>query len=108
MDQDTCFKRLRKTVDQTVEICDQKVEKLEKEVQELRNRLLLQEDRHQEELSRRRFLDCNICYEQPDCWHSLLCGHMICEPCAKLLDQNACPLCRASFSGFIKCYPFAG
>lgn len=114
MDQDTCFKRLRKTFDkrdQEVEKLDQEVENLEqefekqqKQVQELQSKLLQQEDQHQEELSRRRILDCKICYKQPDCWYILLCGHMICETCAERLDQNACPFCRASFSGFIKCY----
>ncbi|KAJ5529061.1 hypothetical protein N7527_002454 [Penicillium freii] len=80
MDQDTCFKKLRKTFDQRdqeVENLEQEVEKQQKQVQELQSKLLLQEDRHQEELSRRRILDCKICYEQPDCWHNLLCGHMI-------------------------------
>ncbi|KAJ5873273.1 hypothetical protein N7455_003816, partial [Penicillium solitum] len=74
---DTCFKRLRKTFDkrdQEVEKLDQEVENLEqefekqqKQVQELQSKLLQQEDQHQEELSRRRILDCKICYKQPDC-----------------------------------------
>ncbi|CAG7975528.1 unnamed protein product [Penicillium salamii] len=108
---DTYFKKLRKTFDQRdqeVENLEQEVEKQQKLVQELQSKLLLQEDRHREELSRRRILDCKICYEQPDCWHILLCGHIIYEPCTERLDQNACPLYRASFSGFIKCCPFAG
>ncbi|CAG7957519.1 unnamed protein product [Penicillium salamii] len=115
---DTCFKKLRKTfdqrdqevekLDQKVENLEQEVEKQQKQVQELQSKLLLQEDRHQEELSRRRILDCKICYEQPDCWHNLLCGHMICEPCAKLVDLSTCPFCRRTFSGYVKCYPFAG
>ncbi|KAF3010383.1 hypothetical protein E8E15_000801 [Penicillium rubens] len=66
---DTYFKKLRKTFDQRdqeVENLEQEVEKQQKQVQELQSKLLLQEDRHQEELSRRRILDCKICYEQPD------------------------------------------
>ncbi|KAJ5593092.1 hypothetical protein N7537_009996 [Penicillium hordei] len=118
---DTCFKKLRKTFDQEIETRDRKVEdldqkvedlsqeveKLEKQVQDLQRELLLQNDRHQEELSRRRILECKICLEQPDGWHYLLCGHMLCEPCAKRIGQNPCPFCRTRFSGFVYCYPFA-
>ncbi|KAJ5589603.1 hypothetical protein N7537_012281, partial [Penicillium hordei] len=120
---DTCFKKLRKTLDEEVESLDQEVEKLQKQVQELQGKLLLQEERHQEELqsklllqkdqhqeelSRIRILNCNICYEQPDRWHARACGHLICEACEERLDRDPCPVCRKEFSGFIKCFPFAG
>ncbi|KAJ6069145.1 hypothetical protein N7499_011032, partial [Penicillium canescens] len=74
---DTSFKKLRKTVDEKVKTLNQDIENLQQQVQELQNKLLLQEDRHQEELSQRRILDCRICYGQPDCWHIMLCGHMV-------------------------------
>ncbi|CAI7567058.1 unnamed protein product, partial [Penicillium palitans] len=74
MDQDTCFKRLRKAfderdqevenLDQEVENLEQEVKKQQKQVQELQSKLLQQEDQHQEELSRRRILDCKICYRR--------------------------------------------
>lgn len=108
MHQDTSFKKLRKTVDEKVKTLNQDIENLQQQVQELQNKLLLQEDRHQEELSQRRILDCKICYGQPDCWHIMLCGHMVCESCAERLTPKSCPFCRASFSGYVKCYPFAG
>ncbi|KAJ5705553.1 hypothetical protein N7536_001242 [Penicillium majusculum] len=105
---DTCFKKLRKTLDEEVESLDQEVEKLQKQVQELQSKLLLQKDQHQEELSRIRILNCDICYEQPDRWHARACGHLICEACEERLDRDPCPVCRKEFSGFIKCFPFAG
>lgn len=107
MDQNDAFKKLHKTV-------DHEVEKLRQQAQELRNELRLERDRHQklqEELSqqkKRLILDCKICYMQPDCWLTMLCGHMVCESCAGKLDPKVCPFCRASFSGYVKCYPFAG
>ncbi|KAJ5442205.1 hypothetical protein N7445_005212, partial [Penicillium cf. griseofulvum] len=77
IDQDTYFKRLRKTfnerdqevekLDQEVKNLEQEVKKQQKQVQELQSKLLQQEDQHQEELSRRYILDCKIYYKQPDC-----------------------------------------
>lgn len=106
MDQDTCFKKLRKTLDEEVENLDQEVEKLQKKVQELESKLLLQEDQHKEELSRIRILKCCICDEQPDRWYARACGHLICEACEERLDRDLCPVCRKDFSGFNKCFPF--
>ncbi|KGO50099.1 hypothetical protein PEX2_055700 [Penicillium expansum] len=104
---DTCFRKLRKTFDEELGYFDQEVERLQQKFQEierklllqeeryqeeLRSKLILQEERHQEELQRElllqaeqhevalsqiRTLRCIICYEQPDRWHVRACGHLI-------------------------------
>ncbi|KAJ5491937.1 hypothetical protein PEX2_084880 [Penicillium expansum] len=50
---DTCFKKLRKTLDEEVGYRDQELERLQKQVQEIESKLLLQEERHEEELQSR-------------------------------------------------------
>ncbi|KAJ5882304.1 uncharacterized protein N7529_000976 [Penicillium soppii] len=80
---DVSFKKLRRTVDQKFEKLEREAEKLQQKIQELQNELLQKEEQHQEELLGRRMLDCKICYEQPDCWGTMLCGHMACQSCIK-------------------------
>ena len=87
--------------------------------QKLQEELQQEQERHQknkEELrraSQRRILECPICFEQPDCWVTLLCGHLFCKKCIEewignLERPNTCPICRKSITGHVECNPYAG
>lgn len=105
---DDAFGGLRKALDREIQL-------LQERNRMLRDELRLEREGHQktqEELSQqreRRILDCRICYIQPDRWVTILCGHMVCKSCAgNLATPKRCPICRAPFTGYVECYPFAG
>ncbi|KAJ5971818.1 uncharacterized protein N7479_001736 [Penicillium vulpinum] len=92
-----------------------KMQRLQDKNRILRDELRQERERHQktqEELSQQRekhILECKICYMQPDRWVLILCGHMVCRPCAGSLGtMEKCPICRVPITGYIGCYPFAG
>ena len=108
MNQDNAFEELRKAV-------SHKMQRLQEKNRVLRDELRQERERHQktqEELSKqreRRVLECKACYMQPDRWVTILCGHMVCEVCVGSLEiPKTCPICRATFTGYVGCYPFAG
>ncbi|KAJ5291443.1 hypothetical protein N7478_000694 [Penicillium angulare] len=104
---DNAFKKLKRTVGHEIELLQMEVGMLGSELRvEKEKRQKLQEELSQQ---RKRALECMICYTQPDRWVTLLCGHLVCESCVKVVEPtNKCPLCRASCTGYVKCYPFAG
>ncbi|KAH8691944.1 hypothetical protein BGW36DRAFT_431186 [Talaromyces proteolyticus] len=59
-----------------------------------------------------RLLECSICFEQPDEWITLSCGHMFCARCRSLQilksPEQGCALCKAPVTGCIRSCPFAG
>ncbi|KAK9547576.1 hypothetical protein V6Z79_010276 [Aspergillus fumigatus] len=106
------FEELGKEVSRT----SHRLKWLEEENLRLRDELHQERENHkktQEELSQQKekhVVDCKICYMQPDLWVMIpACGHMVCESCAgRLQTPKRCPICRASFKGYLPCYPFAG
>lgn len=92
-------------------------QQLEDQNEALRDELSQEREKNQkiqEVLSReqkKRICECKICYQQPDQWVMLSCGHMFCKPCAdrvQLQIPKRCPNCRASIRGCFDCLPFAG
>ncbi|KAJ5449494.1 uncharacterized protein N7458_005943 [Penicillium daleae] len=106
---DDAFKKLRTTFDGEITM-------LRERNRMLRDELRLKRNEHQKGkevlIQLREKLRCKICYEHPDRWATLACGHMFCLSCAENPENpktpKKCPLCRAPVKGFLPCYPFAG
>ena len=136
VNQDNVFRNVRNTVDHEIRLLQEKNRTLQEELgREKEKRQRLEEEvcrereecrKLEEEVCREReerqkvegelfrernrlVLECKICWMQPDHWVTLLCGHLFCISCAGDLDTStACPICRAPFTGYVGCYPFAG
>ncbi|KAJ6024789.1 hypothetical protein N7540_005586 [Penicillium herquei] len=78
------FSKLRRRIDRSLEEKLENVRKnMQREIENLRQEVDREQESHrktQAELSRykdRLIMECKICYAQPDCWLTLLCGHML-------------------------------
>ncbi|CAG8091507.1 unnamed protein product [Penicillium nalgiovense] len=104
---DNAFEELRKAVDREIQL-------LEEKKRMLQDQLHLEREAHKQtqgmlSKEKERLIECMICYMQPDHWVTILCGHMVCESCAGNLEMpKSCPICRVPFTGYVRCYPFAG
>ncbi|KAJ5768141.1 hypothetical protein N7533_000724 [Penicillium manginii] len=106
--QENIFKKLGKTVRHKIQQLQDRTQVLQDELrQERKSHRKTQGELYQER--QKRNFKCKICYEQPDRWVTISCGHMFCESCTdKLQRPKKCPICRAPITGYIECLPFAG
>jgi len=129
--QENVLKKVGQEVDHEVQKLKDKVQELKDKVEELREKvgdlkemsqalrdgILHEEAEHrktQERLSEeqaKRTVECKVCYDQPDQWVVISCGHMFCKACADIVQLQTpkrCPNCRAPIKGSFECLPFAG